>query len=144
MGRMRWMTLLAVCGLACCVLASCETPPPQNPYTSEFYSGGVKLLSWSGAIKGKVNIHYTPYGIDFRRKWGSRSKGVMQRQHQPMPQRPGICYLDIQQSPGFITVVRQPDRGNNYTCEILIDHNLDEPGRYNFDLYFLSQPDKEK
>ena len=139
MRNWRYLWVGLTCAALLPLLLSCSSAPPENPYTSEYYTGGVKLLSWTGVVKGRVTILCSPNAIDLRRSFGSRAKEVRQKLHNPMPKRPGICYLDIQQSPGFINIIEQPARLNNYTCEIRINHTGDEAERYNFNLLFVGQ-----
>ena len=121
------------------LLVACKSQPSEKPYTSEFYSDGVKHLSWSGKVQGRVTISYWPSGIDNKRHWGAVAEEIMQNQHQPVPMRPGFCYLELLENPGSVSIIEQPDPHNNYTCRILIDHNLDEPDRYNFNVFWKSQ-----
>ena len=135
MRTVRWLRP-ALAGALACLLLACFGPPPPETFTSEHFSGGVKVFSWSGTVRGKFQILFWPSGVDYR-KYGSSDVQGRGRVHEYLPQTGGICYLDVKEKPRRLKIEQQPTRHNGFVCRVLIRHELSTPGRYSFDMYFL-------
>jgi hypothetical protein len=116
---------------------SCRDTPPPRPFDSDHFSGGIRILSWSGQVVGRIVIAYSPYKLEYQTAWGSRVISPVVQRDADMPQAPGLCYIDKKDTTIKMTLLSQPTTENTHTCEVLVFNPSDEPAACNFDLFFL-------
>jgi len=126
-----------ICLAAAAAMTACRSGQPAPEFKTPYFSGGIKILSWSGKISGRLIIAYSPYGLNFGEESGVKVLDSNSQRHADMPQVPGLCYIDDKGSSARIAILTQPTAENTYTCEVQIFNPSEDLQPCSFDLYFL-------